>query len=633
MRAVRSTAVLGMAFLLCLCATAAPMAVVTANAAETWYTTKAATGAWVGFTATAGFAPFPVFFEGHASTPRADIVDYSWDYDVDNPGNPLYKGFNFAHIYEDAGTYTARLTVTDTLGATDTEDVVITVSERTGTAYYVDSAAGNDANPGTEAEPWQTATRVWAGFTAKTFDGSTGKAVYFKRGQTFDLTPPATSWGHYKTGYGYLVGAYGAGADPIIRRVGPSTAALMRSTGYDNFNHCVFRDLVFESLATDGSRGDIFIMQGGRIAQVAFIGCTFNNAVQSLGINGYTETNKSQGVFVKDCAFYNSSNLHTYTACGRYAMTGCTLDLSGNHLSYNPYVDSGYYYGNTYTRCPWGRTMLRISAESSGGFTNPSQNVVIRNNIMDGWIDPVIDGTNVHDSGTRYNWVGVEISPNTPSDQSIEWVDFSYNTVQDCEALMFISAAENVFVRNNTLTSPSTTIDPMRLNLNARFAKRPLKNIYIEDNAITAYCAGSSGNNPRIIAVNHWAGAAYGAQTIHENLVFEGNTITMQNRIATGIWHSTTDATANAQITSQNVWTGVDRQVDKVVKLGGSYNVAGTEYELDSWYNATGNEAPESGTPEEPPADPPADPGDQITPFLLWLRRTYLKDAGKLIEE
>lgn len=625
---------LAMLLVLSGAASAAPTAVVTVNREESWYTLKAATGAWDPFTTTAGLAPFPVFFEGWESTPRAEIVDYEWDYDVDDPGNATYKGFCFAHVYDEPGTYTARLTVTDADGLTDTEDVVITVTARTGTAYYVDAVSGDDGNPGTEAQPWKTATKVWAGFMAKTFDGADGKAIYFKRGQTFDLAPTA-SFGHYKVGSRFLVGAYGVGAKPIIRRVGPSTAGMIYITGYDNFNHCVFQDLVFESEAATGERGDGFIMQGGRIAQVAFIGCTFNNAVQSLGINGYTTTNKSQGVFVKDCTFYNSSNLHTYTACGRYAMTGCTLDLSGNHLSYNPYVDSGYFYGNTYTRCPWGRTMLRISAESSGGFTNPSQNVVIRNNIMDGWIDPVIDGTNVHDSGTRYNWVGVELSPNTPSDQSIEWVDFSYNTIRDCESFLFISAAENVFIRNNTLTSPSTTIDPMRLNLNARFAKRPLKNIYIEDNAITAWCAGSSGNNPRVIAINHWRDTdpPYNGQTVHENLVFRGNTITMQNRIATGIWHSTTDATANAQITSQNAWVGVDRQVDKVVKLGGSYNVAGTQYSLDGWYLLTGNEAPDEGEPPAPPEDPPEDPGDQLSPFLLGRLRNLFKHWEKDFKE
>lgn len=691
---------------------AAPTAVATANAEEGWYTSRAddlvnGEPRWAGYTAVSGYAPLPVFFEGHASTPRAEvttprvgIVDYEWDFDVDDPGNPTYHGFCYSHVYEDPGTYTARLTVTDDAGLTDTEDVVITVTARPGPVYYVDSETGDDANDGlSEAGAWRTATKAWTAFRTKAL--APGSSVLFRRGQTFELQS-LPLLGHYASGYGVLFGAFGVGADPVIQRVTSGTdttdvLALVGASGHENWMHTTIRDLVFEcrlttgavagTLATraDGTHGTIALPPGhgfpatgikrdvywtggyryqmtatvsgdtmtvsggtghylpavdtavtvgptrgdgvifqGRTSGLLFQRCTFNHAIQSYGLNGHPTYNGSgaatnaviSGVFAEDCTFYESANLHVFFKGARLALVGCTADLSENHGLYGDWIKSGYIYGNTFTRVPFGRTGLRISGES-GWFTDPTINVVVRNNSIVGRVDPIIDNGTHAGGGTRYQWVSAEVAPNAPNNQSIEWVDWAYNTVSGCETFLFITDAENVDIHHNTLSTVSPDTSSCRINFNPRMGLRPCKNVVVRDNAITTWVAGDINNNPRVFGVNHWAGAAYGEQTVHENIRLEDNAITQQNRIGTGIWHSTADAADNAELHSQNTWTGVDRQADKAVKLGGSYNVAGTQYSLDGWYLLTGNEAPDGGEPEEPPADPPADPGDKLSPFLL----------------
>jgi len=72
-----------------------------------------------------GEAPLEVTFTGGGYDSDGSITGYSWDFGDGTSSmtqNPI-------HAYDNAGTYTATLTVTDDDGATDSDTVVITVTE------------------------------------------------------------------------------------------------------------------------------------------------------------------------------------------------------------------------------------------------------------------------------------------------------------------------------------------------------------------------------------------------------------------------------------------------------------------------------------------------------------------------
>jgi len=127
-----------------------------------------------------GYAPFPVFLRGTDSTGKDNIASYDWEI-KDLATNTIItssNGFNAAHIFEQAGKYSATLTITGKDGTSSTETKNITVWARDGKDYFVDSAIGDDRYNGLAQEPdsncdantasigsctgpWKTATRAF----------------------------------------------------------------------------------------------------------------------------------------------------------------------------------------------------------------------------------------------------------------------------------------------------------------------------------------------------------------------------------------------------------------------------------------------------------------------------------------
>ena len=90
-------------------------------------------------TPTSGKAPLQVAFDGSASRdPDGSISTYAWEFGDNATGS----GATTQHTYTTAGSYTARLTVTDNKGATGTATRTITVQPPTGSV----SVSVKDAN-------------------------------------------------------------------------------------------------------------------------------------------------------------------------------------------------------------------------------------------------------------------------------------------------------------------------------------------------------------------------------------------------------------------------------------------------------------------------------------------------------
>jgi PKD repeat protein/type 1 glutamine amidotransferase len=78
---------------------------------------------------TSGEAPLPVAFTAAGEDADDDELTYSWDFDGDGTEDSTEQ--NPSHVYEQAGSYTAKVTVEDPDGATGTDEVQITVEQAT----------------------------------------------------------------------------------------------------------------------------------------------------------------------------------------------------------------------------------------------------------------------------------------------------------------------------------------------------------------------------------------------------------------------------------------------------------------------------------------------------------------------
>jgi cytochrome c len=78
-------------------------------------------------TPTSGKSPLIVSFTAAGSDPDGDALTYVYDF---GDGSKTVTGRTATHKYSKAGVYTAKVTATDTGGATATAEVQITVTKK-----------------------------------------------------------------------------------------------------------------------------------------------------------------------------------------------------------------------------------------------------------------------------------------------------------------------------------------------------------------------------------------------------------------------------------------------------------------------------------------------------------------------
>ena len=210
---------------------------------------------------TTGVAPLAVFFDATGTTSTSTVADthfhhlmYVWDFKDTGAGNwgrgatvgtasPYLSknaatGGVSAHVFESAGTYEVQVTVTDNSGNTSTACSTITVTDAdttyagTATRCYAQDGVFTGC-PAGAAQIGPADLTQGANVTAQNFkavveaDLATGRRLLFKRGETW-LTTAQTL---FNVNGPWTVGAFGAGAKPVVQRSGGVTLLTISSSG------------------------------------------------------------------------------------------------------------------------------------------------------------------------------------------------------------------------------------------------------------------------------------------------------------------------------------------------------------------------------------------------------------------
>ena len=102
---------------------------------------------------TVGDAPLTVNFSSAGSNPgTGSALTYSWDF---GDGTPAGSGASPQHVYEQVGTYTAKLTMTTTQGSSTSPGITVTVNQDPNPKYYVRTTGST----GPAADPSRTRAR------------------------------------------------------------------------------------------------------------------------------------------------------------------------------------------------------------------------------------------------------------------------------------------------------------------------------------------------------------------------------------------------------------------------------------------------------------------------------------------
>jgi PKD repeat protein len=133
----------------------------------------------IGANPTSGTVPFAVSFSGAGSSdPDGSIASYAWTFGDGGTAS----GVSASHTYTTAGSYTAKLTVTDNRGGTGSATVAITASADTSTINAPSGLSGSASKPGTMSLRWTDNSNNEQGFYIERAPSSGG--VFTRIAQT-----------------------------------------------------------------------------------------------------------------------------------------------------------------------------------------------------------------------------------------------------------------------------------------------------------------------------------------------------------------------------------------------------------------------------------------------------------------
>jgi hypothetical protein len=316
-------------------------------------------------------APYTALFSGLDSTAAGGdrIVRWDWDFGDALSADPATdEGLVVAHCFDNAGTYTVRLTITTAAGQSTTTTINLSVAVFSGYTYYVDATLGSDSWTETEARnninrPWKTLAKA---FTAAVKSQNNPCKVLLKRGETWTLSdrvyPPNPS----------IVGAYGSAAEPPTV-ICAETNGLFYWGGSSNtqFGYGVTLEDLKITAPTNERGGLVGAHRRGTVIRR----CILENG-------GISATMYGRGFVLED------TTIHHAAACGLFAGTE-DADTQGDmvlrrntihHCGKNSLLDHGIYLSGSYHyNTAFGRPTARnLLIENNTLYSNANLGMNIR---------------------------------------------------------------------------------------------------------------------------------------------------------------------------------------------------------------------------------------------------------------
>ena len=493
-----------------------------------------------------GMAGHPVHVNSLLSTlGRGTPITARYEWDFGDPTGRYNKlvGFNAAHVYDRPGTYKVTLTVTNELGKRSTVSTNVTVAADTRRTIYVDAAAGSDANDGSSAsKPVRTVRRASTLLQSIRNDVK----VLFKRGQRFDADMYLSV-----AGRNVLIGAYGSGADPVLRRVEGTDKAIVYT--HKSADRVVVQDLTMDSKWTPvGNRADhvraVGVYVYGR--NVAVRDNTFLNLDDAVNANGFPT-----GLLVMDNDAPLATGLRGYFVWGQ--------------------GDDHVYVGNTVansTREHVVRTwdMDRVLV-AHNNFTNLDRSSVDPKDLTNGTIE-IQAGTYAYVANNVAKMGQVRVGPRgggwEPATAKHQWSVFENNQISGVQAKIFPGTYYSTW-RNNVIRrdkGEAFSVTP------TDGKGRTISDVNIVNNTVVNNA--SEGNFLMVIA-----GRSPGAITLRNNLWLAPNIVPGGGNGVAGVYVHGSDLGIFKSV-ANNVWPKADRYH--------GYAPGGAHYVWPKWSDARG---------------------------------------------
>lgn len=296
---------------------------------------------------TTGVAPLAVFFDavnttdpswasGVVQPSNGDYASFHYQWNFDDPASGNWTtgrqnfdgypskntatGYVAAHVYDDPGTYTVTLTVTDTNDNQHVYTQDITVSAFSGTTYYVSNSGGADSNDGlSTSDPFKTFNKAMSKI-------ATNVRILFNRGDSWSTNSKKDI---SIAGPG-IIGAYGTGDKPLI-------TLSVESTIFDMTSSTDWRIMDLHLTGPSGASASKAI-EGQYTTQNLLYRIKTTYFGYSIGFGGYTNDQLS----VVDCEADRTYKWGIYIGASRLAILGSSShDTVDSHNCRLPHCRKG----------------------------------------------------------------------------------------------------------------------------------------------------------------------------------------------------------------------------------------------------------------------------------------------------
>ncbi|MGD0542557.1 MAG: PKD domain-containing protein, partial [Tepidisphaeraceae bacterium] len=379
----------------------------------------------------------------------------AWNFGDPGSAYNTLVGFNAAHAYANAGTYTITLTISTPDGHVGIATQQITIAPDNRTTIYV-SSNGNDSNNGLSAgTPIQSLARLSQLLTSN-------MRVLFQDGDTFDMSGGN---GINAGGLSHVyIGSYGSGAQPILMYTGPATqTAMIGMSG--STEGLVVQGLTFDSIYTNNQDSQA-------IASAFFPNGNDITISDNTFLNLLDDMNMASGptnVLVQGNSSPNPTALNAYFSWTQ----GSEIVFLGNTVAAS--------FGEAILRVG-GATDLLIADNNLTNLPNSIGNGIAKNVLS------IQAGGNVYVYGNTLSTGPVEAGPlGTPAadpNAAMSDVVFDSNIVLN-SSILLTPGVHNVMARNNVIEGNGNagfTIDAQEVDGAFNWQ---VQNVYIEHNTVT----------------------------------------------------------------------------------------------------------------------------------------------------